>query len=182
MGRTGGGAHRAIRDGRERAGAGGAADAGWHENGNAAGVALRPTNVALLAVSVLAAAGCRPSAEQRADRRATTEAEEKASEATITSAVLASAEQPLARSVDARRDQQLAYRARLQDALDALDARRADEKRRGPAHLRALDARRDVLKHDLDALDRTNDQDWVVLKARIDRDLREHSNDERRGG
>lgn len=129
------------------------------------------TAVVLLA---LVAGGCRRSAaEQRAADRATAEAEERASETRITSAPIMAGEGVRAAVGDALHAQQLEYRERLQRALDALDARRAEAKRRSAAHLKLLDGRREVLKHHLDALDGTTDEDWAALKARIDRDLRE---------
>jgi hypothetical protein len=133
-------------------------------------------------VVALASAACRTSAaDQSAARRATAEAEEKASETTLTSAAIEPREEALADVDGALREQQLDYRRRLQSALDALDAGRADAKKRGPAHAKVLDARREVLKRDLDALDRTTAQEWAALKARIDRDLREQTNNERQG-
>jgi hypothetical protein len=41
--------------------------------------------------------------------------------------------------------------------------------------VKVVDARRDVLKHHLEALDRATDGEWPALKAKIDRDLKEQS-------
>lgn len=135
-----------------------------------------------LAGSVASGLGCRTSAaERRASQRATAEAEEKASETTLTSAAIEPAGETLTDVDSALREQQSDYKKRLSEALDALDARRAQAKRRGEAHVKLLDARRDVLKHDLESVDRTSDQEWAALKARIDRDLREQANSDGQG-
>lgn len=143
---------------------------------------IRSSLVLPALLSALVAGGCRGSAgERRAGERATAEAEETASETTITNAVIAPLDDTRVTVSDAVREQRDEYRAKLQAALDALDAKRADAKRRGTAHLKLLEGRRDVLKHHLDALDRTTDQDWAALKAGIDRDLRESVISERQG-
>lgn len=146
--------------------------------------------------TALSGAACRKSSEeqQREAQKATEEAEEKASQVsqtTITSGELGgegeddqSEEARVAReralreqaeAITTARNEQLEYRANLQSALDRLDKKRREAKKRGPSHVKAIDARREVLKQDLDALDRTTDPQWALLKAKIDRDLKDHA-------
>lgn len=129
------------------------------------------TRIVSLAL-VVAAGGCHGTSDS--ERRATTEAEQQASETTITNAVIDASESVEADALAETRRQQLEYRYRLQTALDQLDTRRKDAKKRGADHVKLVDARRAVLRKDLDALDSSNDDDWASLKQKIDRDLREH--------
>lgn len=155
-------------------------------------------------LTVLSASACRKSAEEerREAQKATEEAEQKASQVSqtsITSAEIGASDGPraegageaedevrLAReralreqaeAIIAARNEQLAYRAKLQSALDQLDAKRRDAKKHGHVQVRvkAIDARRELLKHDLEALARTTDTEWAALKAKIDRDLKDHA-------
>lgn len=151
-----------------------------------------------LTLSVVATAlsgtACRKSSEeqQREAQKATEEAEQKASQVsqtTITSGEIAgdddsSEEVRVAReralreqaeAITTARNEQLEYRTNLQSALDRLDKKRLEAKKRGASHVKAIDARREVLKQDLDALDRTTDPQWASLKAKIDRDLDDHA-------
>jgi hypothetical protein len=140
---------------------------------------------ALVAVTVVATAlpgvACRrASDEHRRDaKRATAEAEETASKTTITSGELVGSDgtdqSGRAEAMTATRNEQLEYRRKLGTALDDLDAKRRDAKKRGRVHVRAIDAKRDVLKHHLVALDRTTDAEWASLKGKIDRDLADHA-------
>lgn len=140
--------------------------------------------------TMLVGGACKRSAEdqRRVAEQATAEAEDKASQTTTTSAELDGkpddqnvrdaqdrALRERAEAITATRSEQLEYRGKLQKALDELDAKRREAKKRGAIHVKAVDARRDVLKHDLDAIDRTTDNEWAATKAKIDRDLREHS-------
>ena len=132
--------------------------------------------------------------ELREAQAATEEAEQQASQTTITSGELPSggaedeaaeearvarerALRERAEAITTARNEQLAYRGKLQAALDQLDANRREAKKRGhgSVHVKAVDARRELLKHDLDALDRTTDTEWASLKAKIDRDLKDHA-------
>jgi hypothetical protein len=145
--------------------------------------------IALLLGSMtqLALPGCRESAEDRREAaRATAEAEQAASQTTLTSATIDSKDETeaegealreQAEAIVALRLSQRDYRAKLQGALDELDAKRREAKQRGAAHVAALDARRAVLKQDLRSLDRTTDQEWAALKAKIDRDLRDYADE-----
>lgn len=169
----------------------------WHENGNQRSVRARRIQ-ALMVVSVvstaLATGACHKSAaeERREAEQATNEAEQKAQQASETS--LTSAEigngsdaktsedeareakdralREQAEAITGARNEQLEYRGKLQGALDDLDAKRREAKKRGASYVKAVDARREVLKHHLDALDRTTDTEWAGLKAKIDRDLK----------
>lgn len=169
----------------------------WHETGKSDRVPARFSK-AILTVSVVATAlsgaACRKSSEeqQREAQKATEEAEQKASQVsqtTITSGELGASEDLTEEAREAReralreqaeaittaRNEQLEYRGDLQSALDRLDKKRREAKKRGPSYVKAIDARREVLKHDLDALDRTTDGEWASLKAKIDRDLKDHA-------
>ena len=151
-------------------------------------------------LAVLGTGACRRSADgqQRVADKATEEAEEKASQTTLTSAEIGAADGPNAPNEEAReaqeralreraeaitalRNEQHEYRGKLQRALDGLDAQRREAKKRGHHHVTAVDGRREVLKHHLDALDRTADTEWASLKARIDRDLKVHGADDSEG-
>lgn len=172
---------------------------GWHETGKCSSVRVRSTKGFVLvsvAVAALSAGACRRSSEEqrREAEKATEEAEEKASQTSITSAELsrgdlgagAGADEEArvaheralrehAEAIVVAREEQLEYRAKLQAALDRLDMKRRDAKKRGQVHLEAIDANRELLKHDLDALDRVTDTEWASMKAKIDRDLKDHA-------
>jgi len=123
-------------------------------------------------VTAFSCSACRKSSQET---RATEEAELRASETTITSGEVGDddALREQAATIAGTRNDQLAYRAKLRDAIDELDAKRRQAKRRGSVHVKVVEARRDVLKHHLDALERTTDTEWGSLKAKIDRDLAE---------
>jgi hypothetical protein len=151
--------------------------------------------VVSVVVTALVAGGCRKSSEEqrREAQQATEEAEQKASQTTITSAELGTAGneereddakeargralREHAEAITTARNEQLEYRAKLQAALDELDHKRRDARKHGHGHVhvKAIDARRELLRHDLDVLDRTTDADWASLKAKIDRDLKDHA-------
>lgn len=153
--------------------------------------------VVSVVLTALSSAACRKSSEKqlREAQAATEEAEQKASKTTVTSGELpgsgavdddaakearAARERALrerAEAITTARNEQLEYRGKLQAALDQLDAKRREAKTRGHGHVHvnALDARRELLKHDLDSLDRTTDTEWASLKAKIDRDLKDHA-------
>ena len=141
---------------------------------------------ALLATATLVF-GCRNAreAERREADKATASAEENARESTLTCATLEPSA-PDARANDeaalrarneviaAFRLEQADFRNRLQHALEALDteilrARRAS--RRNEARLADLRARRDLLKSDLEAVNRSIEPDWATLRTKVDRDL-----------
>ena len=143
-----------------------------------------------LALAVLGAAttGCHRRSEtaRRQSEQATAEAEEKAQETSLTGAALeakdASREEgdealrARGEMVAAFRLEQSDYRGRLQHALDLLDgevarARHAAEARSGRGS--ALRARRALLKADLVAVDRSTEQDWATLRAKVERDSRD---------
>lgn len=144
-------------------------------------------------VTALSGVACRKSSEEqhREAQQATAEAEGKASQTTITSGEIGSdteaseeaneardrALRERAEAITTTRNEQLAYRGKLQSALDRLDKSRRDAKHHGQSHVKAIDARREVLRHDLDAVDRTADTEWASLKAKIDRDLKDHGTD-----
>lgn len=117
------------------------------------GSRVRLSLLAIL-VLVLGASGCRSAADRRAGERATAEAEHQARETTLTSATLETGhdDEHAAALLSAEKDE---YRGTLRRRLDRLDGRR------------------ERLRQDLDALDRTTADDWAALKARIDRELRE---------
>lgn len=143
-------------------------------------------------------AGCdrRSDAERRASERATANAEEIAQETTITSAAFdadggsaeersqgaaagdADAQRARGEMVAAFRLEQSDYRARLEGALNQLDKAVARAKPNGARHgtagearTRELRERRARLKADLEAVDRSTEQDWATLRTRIERDL-----------
>ncbi|MDB5213474.1 MAG: hypothetical protein JWO86_1401 [Myxococcaceae bacterium] len=142
----------------------------------------------VLAFTVLgtATAGCRGNSDaaRRQAAQATAEAEEKAQEASLTSTVLqlkdeareAGEESQRARGevIAAFRLEQSDYRSRLQRSLDLLDGEVAHA-RRGMAQresrVRDLRSRRDLLKDDLVAVDRSTEQDWATLRTKVERDL-----------
>jgi hypothetical protein len=139
--------------------------------------------VAAAALGLLAATGCQKesAAARRASDRATAQAEEKAQEASLTSATLEADAQASTDEALRARDELIAaflleqsdYRSRLQRALDQLDAeiRHARPARRGEGRVRDLRARRNLLKADLQAVDRSTEQDWATLRTKVERDL-----------
>jgi hypothetical protein len=144
---------------------------------------VRSTLVTVAAA--LLAHGCSKTSEheRREAERATSEAEQRASETSLTSATLEGADdareaedaalRERADMMAAVRREQLAYRATIREALDALDADLSAEEGRdvGGRHGDPRVARREALKEDLLALDASTGQDWATLKARIDRHL-----------
>lgn len=138
-------------------------------------------SVAAVAGTFEAGCGRAREAERRASERATALAEDIAEETSLTSAAVAddaseraSRERERAEIVAALRLEQSDYRRRLQRALDHLDesiARPLGASTRRAARTRELRARRDLLKGDLDALNRSTAQDWATLRARVERDL-----------
>lgn len=157
--------------------------------------------VASVVITALLGASCRKDAaeQQRQAQKATEEAEQKASETTITSAEMSGAgagsgaeEQSeeaseardrafreQAEAVIATRNEQNEYRGKLEHALDNLDAKRREAKKRGASYVKAIDARREVLKHHLESLDRVTDTQWPTVKASIDRDLKDQTEEGR---
>lgn len=138
-----------------------------------------------LLLAVLAM-GCRDGeAERRAAAQATADAEEKAQEATLTSAMIDENSADRAQEeneatlransemVAAFRLEQSDFRGRLERSLDTLDKEilRARTAHLGDARLRDLRARRDLLKADLDAVNRSTEPDWATLRTKVDRDL-----------
>lgn len=136
---------------------------------------------AAAALGLLAAAGCQKdsAAARRASAEATAEAEEKAQEVSLTSATMepeadaqnASGEAMRANDelIAAFRLEQSDYRSRLQRTLDQLDAEVRHP--RGARRARDLRARRDLLKADLEAVERSTEQDWATLRTKVERDL-----------
>jgi hypothetical protein len=140
-------------------------------------------------LSLGAAVGCHRTtteAERRASEQATAAAEEIAQEASLTSATLETEEQQLARekadeaaranseTIAAFQLEQADFRRRLQRALDVLDKEIAHPRgtaTRRDARVRELRGRRDLLKADLQAVDRSTDQDWATLRTKVERDL-----------
>ena len=143
---------------------------------------LRSTSVAALGVLAVAVSvvGChgRSASVRREGDLATAEAEAKAHEVTLTSAELDSSGRPTglppsgaSSAADnemnaAFRLEQSDYRARLLVRLDQLD--RAVLRARPGSDLRA---RRALLKSDLDAVNRSTEQDWATLRTKLERDL-----------
>jgi hypothetical protein len=138
---------------------------------------LRPTSTALaLAIAVLGV-GChgRSASARHESDRATAEAEAKAQEVTLTSAELESPAADARSSARTTGDdemnaafrlEQSDYRSRLQVALDQLD--RAVLRTRPSRDLRT---HRALLKADLDAVERSTEQDWATLRTKLERDL-----------
>jgi hypothetical protein len=122
--------------------------------------------------------GCRgrtAEARREADR-ATAFAEERAQQTTITSAATERSDPEGARRYEARAELNAAfnlersdYRARLEVALDQLD--RAVQAPRASRRSSELRARRRLLKSDLEAVDRSTEQDWAPLRTKLERDL-----------
>lgn len=128
----------------------------------------------VLAVLVLAAVGCRQTAEERArDDRATAAAEERAREVgttTITSGEMETSTGAADSGANAFLAEQDDYRVRLRDALDS------NEQRSRAAHepadrVRRRAQRRDMLKRDLELLERSTEATWATARAKIERDL-----------
>lgn len=145
--------------------------------------------LAITALGALGSVGCRNPSRADAARRlsdeATAEAEEKAQEATLTSATMEVKDEARQSADDALRAkgeliaafrlEQSDYRGRIQRALDGLDKEiariRLASARRGAA-LRDLQARRDLLKSDLDLVERSTEPDWATTRIKLDRDLK----------
>jgi C4-dicarboxylate-specific signal transduction histidine kinase len=130
---------------------------------------LLATLALLSALGVAASqAGCRgrSAAARRDADRATAEAETRAQEATITRAQLTAHGTTDDDEMSAAFYlEQSDYRSRLQVALDQLD--------RAIGHHRSRDlrARRRLLKGDLEAVERSTQQDWATLRTKLERDL-----------
>jgi hypothetical protein len=145
----------------------------------AVATALATFAVLLCALGVVAAQlDCRGRAAEarREADRATVEAEERAQQTTITSAVTERSGPEGARRNEARAELNAAfdlersdYRGRLEVALDQLD--RAVQASRVARRSSELRARRRLLKSDLEAVDRSTEQDWAPLRTRLERDL-----------
>ncbi len=114
----------------------------------------------------------------------TADAEEKAQEASLTSATLETKDDSREARDEAQRArgemvaafhlEQVDYRARLQHTLDILDHEVAHPRRGGAqreSRVADLRARRDLLKGDLVAVDRSTEQDWATLRTKVERDL-----------
>lgn len=147
--------------------------------------------LAALATVALSAFGtaCKKTtdAERHESAKATAVAEDMAQEGSLTSAQLdtgASAQAARGTSEEATRAnvaanvafqlEQSDYRRRLQRALDLLDreiTRTGAVARQGEGRLRELGTRRELLRKDLDAVDRSTDQDWATLRTKVERDL-----------
>jgi uncharacterized protein involved in exopolysaccharide biosynthesis len=122
-------------------------------------------------------------AARRASAQATAQAEERAQEATLTSATLEprdDAEQVSDEALRAKSEmltafrlEQADYRGRLQRSLDQLDGEvlHARGARRSDGRIHDLRARRDLLKADLQAVDRSTEPDWATLRTKVERDL-----------
>jgi hypothetical protein len=141
---------------------------------------------------VLLGSACRKDeadvAQQRRASDRATEAAEKEAQSQETSLTSATVEAKKAQAADdalheggevlaAFQLEQSDYRGRLQQALDALDAaihHTANEtisRGAGEGRSRDLRARRDLLKADLDAVNRSTEPDWATLRTKVERDL-----------
>ncbi len=146
--------------------------------------------LALAAPAGLSMVGCHRSSDaaRRQSEQATAEAEEKAQEASLTSAALEAKDEAREAGEEAQRAngemiaafrlEQSDYRGRLQRALDLLDGEMVRVRRPGdlggaqvPRRASDLQARRLMLKADLVAVDRSTEQDWATLRAKVERDL-----------
>lgn len=150
-------------------------------------MARSPLMLATVVVALGLATGCRGSdAARRQAAQATAEAEEKAQEASLTSASFETKDDVREAGEEAQRArgemvaafllEQADYRARLQHTLDLLDHDVARPHRvaggaQRESRIGALRARRDLLKGDLVAVDRSTEQDWATLRTKVERDL-----------
>lgn len=137
----------------------------------------------VLLVVAAAGSGCRgrKEAEREEARQATAEAEEKAREATLTGAKLEAQEDARAADETARRAnteivsafrlEQADFRKRLLNAIVTLESMEKQSDAQAPSG--DVRAHRDLLKSDLDALDRSIEPDWATLRTKIERDLHE---------
>lgn len=138
------------------------------------------------ALSAVGAVGCgrTTDADRRASAKATAAAEDIAQEASLTSATLdatAGAEATSDRASRANdevnaafRLEQSDYRRRLRHALDRLDTELAPARapaRRSEQRLQDLKARRELLRADLDAVNRSTEQDWATVRTKVAGDL-----------
>jgi hypothetical protein len=144
-----------------------------------------PLAIALILATLGVASGCRGSSDaaRRQEAQATADAEEKAQEASLTSATLETKDEAREAGEQAQRArgemvaafhlEQGDYRARLQHTLDLLDHEVAHPHRGAQRESRGADlrARRDLLKADLVAVDRSTEQDWATLRTKVERDL-----------
>lgn len=156
--------------------------------------------LAILAVGA-ADAACKKSyeSERREAAEATAKAEKEAREAqqvTITSGTYEpNAEEKAneaedealrqqAEAIATLRREQLDYRGRLQKEIDELDRTIADVRQtiegtngkkstaKDEAKASGLLKRRELLRSDIDAIDRSTSDDWPATKGRIDKDLK----------
>lgn len=150
---------------------------------------MRPPLYLLAVLAVLAGTqiGCHQTseAERRASDEATAVAEEKASETTLTGAIITTTDtrdadtkaQELRANdeiVAAFRLEQGDFKKRLRHALDTLDKGIAHGRRVTPNAAdagRALRDRRDLLKADLEAVERSTAENWATVRTKVDRDL-----------
>ncbi len=133
-----------------------------------------PIALSIQAVCLVAVAtGCRRRDDEQA--RANAQAERIAQESTVTSGTLDRVDgfdetlRSRAEGLAAFRREELDYRRKLEDEIDALD-RRASLETDGARKITSV-ARRDVLVKDIDAVERSTQQDWPSVKAGLDRDL-----------
>jgi hypothetical protein len=142
--------------------------------------------LAVVLASLVVAAGCR---RRDADERANQQAEHIAQETTITSGELDRGRDETDESLRKRADDLVAFRRdqidfqdRLKKDIDAIDGQvatlRAAIEARGPSdsrddtvRMRTLLARRELLKGDLEAIERSTEADWPAVKTRIGHDL-----------
>jgi hypothetical protein len=123
----------------------------------------------------LVAFGCR---KPDRERQATAHTERIAQETTITSGDLSAndaaddeALRDRAEALAAFRREQLDMRRTLQRRIDRLDDEVAAKHPEQPEKVTALTARRQLLKADMDSLDRSTEDDWPALETKIDRDI-----------
>lgn len=147
-----------------------------------------PALFLVLVVSALES-GCRSrrEAERQDGDQATAEAEEQAREVTLTGATLDAKDDARAADESARRAtdevvgafrlEQADYRKRLQRAIGSIESREMSADgtdKKASDTTRELRIRRDLLKSDLEALDRSTEPDWATLRNKIERDLHGH--------
>lgn len=161
-------------------------DLEWHRIGKKKIGLMRSKVAVLAALSLLVlASGCR---RREAEERANAQAEHIAQETTLTSGEIERDEgtdetlRKRAEDLAAFRRDQIEIQGQLQKDIDHIDAEvaslRSAIEARGPAashddsaRLHALLGRRELLKQDLDAMDRSTADDWPRLKSRISHDL-----------
>ena len=136
--------------------------------------------LALIAITG-AAVGCRKSAES--ERKEAAEAVERADE--VTRKAHSQAIDEHNEYLAAVRREQIDYRERLHEELDAVDRKlndlhvditrdglvHYDEKRADSAKVKELVDRRVMLRTDIDALESSTEKDWDTVRAKLDADL-----------